>query len=243
MNDSYPKEYPGCLSKAREVLRQAMRDTDVQNVTFLEFQEEVTQALVFCVVCQQRVAGAVMHTRNLTCCRLWLCILCCCQWPFVTRHIHRHVLLVCTAAHPGPAAGLHWPPLCRCARGDGGASGQGSSEHHWVVKRQPLVLYIQALYVNPHSLAYSFLRLGLISVYSSIKCFATTNSTDATKAKKCCVPAAWQHKMTEAAAVVCHRLPERRTVNMCTQLLLLNPQTILCSLVWPLITGYPAACM
>ena len=48
MNDSYPKDHPGCLSKAREVLRQAMRDTDVQDVTFLEFQEEVTQALDCC---------------------------------------------------------------------------------------------------------------------------------------------------------------------------------------------------
>ena len=48
MNDSYPKEYPGCLSKAREVLRQAVRDTDVRNVAILEFQEEVTQNSVCC---------------------------------------------------------------------------------------------------------------------------------------------------------------------------------------------------
>jgi hypothetical protein len=74
MNDSYPKDHPGCLSKAREVLQQAMRDTDVQNVAFLEFQEEVTQVLVFCAVCQQLIASAVMHTCIVTCCRLWLCI-------------------------------------------------------------------------------------------------------------------------------------------------------------------------
>lgn len=121
MNDSYPKDHPGCLSKAREVLRQVMRDSEVQNITFLEFQEEVTQPLVFCVVRQQRVAGAVMHTCNLTCCRLssrlWLCISA--LLSVATRDALRpspsEIFSVCTAAHPGPAVGLHWPPLRRCA--------------------------------------------------------------------------------------------------------------------------------
>ena len=44
MNDSYPPAYPGCLSKARKVLQQAMQDTDVQDVTFVEFPEEVWHA-------------------------------------------------------------------------------------------------------------------------------------------------------------------------------------------------------
>lgn len=41
MNDSYPEEFPGCLSEAREVLQQVLRETDVQDVTMLEFPEEV----------------------------------------------------------------------------------------------------------------------------------------------------------------------------------------------------------
>ena len=106
MNDSYPKDHPGCLSKAREVLRQAMRDTDVQSVTFLEFQEEVTQVLGICTVCQQRMAGAVTHTYNVTCCRLWLCIFA--------------LLLVanCDALHPLPCSFVvHYstPWACRWA--------------------------------------------------------------------------------------------------------------------------------
>jgi hypothetical protein len=172
MNDSYPKDHPGCLSKAREVLRQAMQDTDVQNVTYLEFQEEVTQALVVCAVNQHRVAQCYDAYMQTTRCWSWVFV------PVLLSVAIRAALrsspcsLVCTAAHPGPAAGLHWPPLCRRARGDGGASDQGSSEYHWVVKRGSR--WSQAgIYVNSYSLAYGLSRSGLISVYSSIKCFAT----------------------------------------------------------------------
>lgn len=76
--------------------------------------------------------------------------------------------------------------------------------------------------MNPHSLAYGLSRSGLISVHRSIKCFATIKfdglvsvyssvkcfatiktDADATKAKKLSfLLRAWQHKMTEAAAVV-----------------------------------------
>lgn len=41
MNDDYPPEYPGCLSAARAVLERVLMETEVENVSVLEFPEEV----------------------------------------------------------------------------------------------------------------------------------------------------------------------------------------------------------
>jgi hypothetical protein len=66
LNDSCPGKYPGCLSTARKVLQQVVQDTGVQNVTFLEFQEEA--GTVPAVVCCLPVWLPLCHVVT------WCCI-------------------------------------------------------------------------------------------------------------------------------------------------------------------------